>query len=46
MSEENKTILEEEDMDTVVTEEYSENSIQVLEGLEAVVTGYCIRVLP
>ena len=36
MSEENKTILEEEDMDTVVTEEYSENSIQVLEGLEAV----------
>lgn len=36
MSEENKTVLEEEDMDTVVTEEYSENSIQVLEGLEAV----------
>ena len=36
MSEENKTILEEEDMDTVVTEEYSENSIQVLKGLEAV----------
>lgn len=36
MSEENKTILEEEDIDTVVTEEYSENSIQVLEGLEAV----------
>ena len=36
MSDENKTILEEEDMDTVVTEEYSENSIQVLEGLEAV----------
>lgn len=36
MSEENKTILEEEDINTVVTEEYSENSIQVLEGLEAV----------
>ncbi len=36
MSKENKTVLEEEDMDTVVTEEYSENSIQVLEGLEAV----------
>ena len=37
MSEEIKeTILEEEDIDTVVTEEYSGNSIQVLEGLEAV----------
>lgn len=36
MSEENKTILEEEDMDTVVTEEYSAKDIQVLEGLEAV----------
>lgn len=30
------TNLEEEDIDTVVTEEYSSNSIQVLEGLEAV----------
>ena len=37
MSEEIKvTNLEEEDIDTVVTEEYSSNSIQVLEGLEAV----------
>ena len=37
MSEETKvTNLEEEDIDTVVTEEYSGNSIQVLEGLEAV----------
>ena len=36
MSEENKTILEEEDMDTVVTSEYSAQDIQVLEGLEAV----------
>ncbi|MDE5995976.1 MAG: DNA topoisomerase (ATP-hydrolyzing) subunit B [Eubacterium sp.] len=36
MSEENKTILEEEDMDTVVTGEYSAEDIQVLEGLEAV----------
>ena len=36
MSEENKTILEEEDMDTVVTSEYSAEDIQVLEGLEAV----------
>ncbi len=36
MSEENKTVLEEEDMDTVVTEEYSAKDIQVLEGLEAV----------
>lgn len=36
MSEENKTILEEEDIDTVVTEEYSAKDIQVLEGLEAV----------
>ena len=37
MSEEIKeTVLEEEDIDTVVTEEYSGNSIQVLEGLEAV----------
>ena len=30
------TNLEEEDIDTVVTDEYSGNSIQVLEGLEAV----------
>ena len=36
MSEEIKTNLEEEDMDTVVTEEYSAKDIQVLEGLEAV----------
>lgn len=36
MSEELKTSLEEEDMDTVVTEEYSAKDIQVLEGLEAV----------
>lgn len=36
MDEENKTILEEEDLDTAVTEDYSGNSIQVLEGLEAV----------
>ena len=37
MSEEiNLTNLEEEDIDTAVTEEYSGNSIQVLEGLEAV----------
>lgn len=36
MSEENKIVLEEEDMDTVVTEEYSAKDIQVLEGLEAV----------
>lgn len=36
MSEENKTILEEDDMDTVVTSEYSAEDIQVLEGLEAV----------
>jgi len=37
MSEEIKTTnLEEEDIDTLVTEEYSGNSIQVLEGLEAV----------
>ena len=36
MSEENKTVLEEEDMDTVVTEEYSAKDIQVLEGLEAI----------
>lgn len=36
MSEENKTILEEDDMDTVVTGEYSAEDIQVLEGLEAV----------
>ena len=35
--EENKvTNLEEEDIDTVVTDEYNEDSIQVLEGLEAV----------
>ena len=36
MSEENKIVLEEEDMDTSVTEEYSAKDIQVLEGLEAV----------
>lgn len=36
MSEENKIVLEEEDMDTVVTDEYSAKDIQVLEGLEAV----------
>ncbi len=37
MSEDIKlTNLEEEDIDTAVTEEYSGNSIQVLEGLEAV----------
>ncbi len=36
MSEEIKTNLEEEDMDTIVTEEYSAKDIQVLEGLEAV----------
>lgn len=36
MSEEIKTNLEEEDIDTVVTEEYSAKDIQVLEGLEAV----------
>lgn len=36
MSEELKTNLEEEDMDTIVTEEYSAKDIQVLEGLEAV----------
>lgn len=36
MSEELKTNLEEEDIDTVVTEEYSAKDIQVLEGLEAV----------
>ncbi len=36
MSEEKKTILEEEDINTVVTEEYSAKDIQVLEGLEAV----------
>lgn len=35
MSEE-KIQLEEEDMDTIVTEEYGGNDIQVLEGLEAV----------
>ena len=33
---ENVTNLEEEDMDTVVTEEYNADDIQVLEGLEAV----------
>ena len=32
----NETNLEEEDMDTVVTDDYNEDSIQVLEGLEAV----------
>lgn len=36
MNEENKTMLEEEDINTVVTEEYSAKDIQVLEGLEAV----------
>ena len=36
MSEEIKTNLEEEDIDTIVTEEYSAKDIQVLEGLEAV----------
>lgn len=36
MSEEIKTNLEEENIDTVVTEEYSAKDIQVLEGLEAV----------
>ena len=36
MSEEIKDALEEADMDTVVTEEYSAKDIQVLEGLEAV----------
>lgn len=36
MSEENKTVLEEEDINTVVAEEYSAKDIQVLEGLEAV----------
>lgn len=36
MSENMKEVLEEEDMDTVVTEEYSAKDIQVLEGLEAV----------
>lgn len=36
MSEENKTVLEEENINTVVTEEYSAKDIQVLEGLEAV----------
>ncbi|MCC8072596.1 MAG: DNA topoisomerase (ATP-hydrolyzing) subunit B [Clostridiales bacterium] len=35
-NEETKTNLEEEDIDTVVTEEYSAKDIQVLEGLEAV----------
>ena len=32
----NETNLEEEDMDTIVTDEYSAEDIQVLEGLEAV----------
>ncbi len=36
MNDENKTILEEDDIDTTVTEEYSAKDIQVLEGLEAV----------
>lgn len=36
MSEENKIELEEADIDTKVTEEYSAKDIQVLEGLEAV----------
>lgn len=34
--EESKIVLEEDDMDTSVTEEYSAKDIQVLEGLEAV----------
>ena len=34
--EENKIELEEADIDTTVTEEYSAKDIQVLEGLEAV----------
>ena len=34
--EKKETVLEEEDMDTVVTEEYNADDIQVLEGLEAV----------
>lgn len=36
MSEENKIVLEEDDMGTSVNEEYSAKDIQVLEGLEAV----------
>ena len=36
MAEEEKTVLEEADMDTVVTEEYSAKDIQVLVGWEAV----------
>lgn len=36
MSQEIKTNLEEEDMDTIVTDDYSAKDIQVLEGLEAV----------
>ena len=48
MAEEEKTVLEEADMDTVVTEEYSAKDIQVLEGLEAppapeVCTTWCMR---
>ena len=44
MAEEEKTVLEEADMDTVVTEEYSAKDIQVLEGLEAVqAPGYVYR---
>lgn len=39
MSEENKIELEEADIDTKVTEEYSAKDIQVLEGLEAVRKG-------
>ena len=38
MSEENKIVLEEDDMDTSVNEEYSAKDIQVLEGLEAVLS--------
>lgn len=34
--EKKETVLEEEDMDTVVTEDYNADDIQVLEGLEAV----------
>ena len=45
MSEENKIELEEADIDTKVTEEYSAKDIQVLEGLEAVrkKAGYVYR---
>ena len=36
MEEQNKTVFEEEEMNTVVTEEYGADQIQVLKGLEAV----------